>query len=121
MSFDSDPQQSVLPIGARDDIGRPVHSGGRVLCDCGRDVSDTQQPHMIERSHLSDAAARDIDHDDVPVFGWRCSVCSRVLALDPHEPEDDLEVGPPQWLGVEATLASGQRGHVLVPSEVVLR
>jgi len=121
MSLDApDPAQAVLPIGARDDLGRPEHAHRRVLCpNCGEDVTDTRKPHRVERTYLADHVAVDAGLEEVPVYGWRCDYCARVLALDPHSADNDLGPGA-GWLAVEADLAAGARGHVLVPTKVIL-
>jgi len=115
-----DVAQAVLPVGAVDDLDRPHVQHHRVLCSgCERDVSDTRKAHRVGRTYLADHVAVDVDAEQVPVFGWYCDYCHRVLALDPNRTDDELGPGA-GWLAVDATLANGHRGHVLVPSEVVL-
>ena len=117
MSLDApDPCQATLDVSARDDLGRPVHAGVGVFCSgCDRDVSQSRKAHYIERSYLVD---RDVamGDDTVPVFGWRCEWCHRVLALNPNSSSTTHDLGPGTgWIAVEADLATGDRGHVLVP------
>jgi hypothetical protein len=114
-----DPGQSVLPVGARDDLGRPESLGETVLCGCGREVSETRKPHRVDRSYLPDRATVDVGDEKVPVFGWRCDACSRVLALNPTSTENDFGPGA-GWLAIDADLAGGP-GHVLVPRRVIHR
>ena len=117
---DPDAAQAVLPVVAVDDLDLPYVRHHRVLCSgCERDVADTRKAHRVGRTYLADHVAVDVDTEKIPVFGWRCDYCHRVLALDPNRTDDDLGPGA-GWLAVEATLANGDRGHVLVPSEVVL-
>ena len=120
LDHEQDPQQAVLPVGAQDILSRADRAAGRVWCPCGADVTETRRPHQIRRSYVADGVALDSD-DHVPVFGWRCERCSRVLALDPHDPDADIDLGPGSgWLAVEADVGDAH-GHVIVPSEVVLR
>jgi hypothetical protein len=118
VSLDSpDSAQAVLNVGARDDLGRPESVGTAVRCLCGRDVTETRKPHRVDCSYLADRATVDLEADTIPVFGWRCDVCSRVLALDPSR--TDNEFGPGDgWLTVQADLATSS-GHVLVPRRAV--
>lgn len=121
LDHEQDAQQAVLPVGAQDTLARPERAAGRVYCRCGADVTDSRRPHQVARSYVADGVAFDSD-DEVPVFGWRCERCARVLALDPHNPDASIDLGPGSgWLAVDATLADGSRGPVIVPSEVVLR
>lgn len=121
MSLDSDPAQATLSVGARDDLGRPDHTADAVFCSCGREVSETRKSHRVARSYITEQVAVDEGIDKIPVYGWYCKFCSRVLALDPHSTDHDHDLGPGAgWLTVEADLARGTRGQVLVPTEVVL-
>lgn len=118
MSLDSpDSAQAVLDVGAPDDLGRPEFVGTAVRCWCGRDVSETRKGHHVDRSYVADRAAVDLEGETIPVFGWRCDACSRVLALDPRS--SDSRFGPGTgWLAVHADLATNS-GFVLVPRRAV--
>lgn len=115
----SDPSQATLEIGAPLELARARTSGYGTRCpDCDRDVSETRKPHRVDQRYLVDHAAGDLP-DEVPVFGWKCRHCRRVLALDPDRARGDL--GPAGgWLAVDATFADGRRDAVLVPTQVIL-
>ncbi len=114
-----EPSQATLDIGTPLELARARTSGLCVRCPgCDRDVSETRKPHRVDQRYLVDHVAGDLP-DEVPVFGWKCRHCRRVLALDPSRSRDDL--GPDDgWLAVDATFADGRREAVLVPSEVIL-
>lgn len=114
-----DLSQATLEIGSPLELARARTSGFGTCCpDCDRDVSETRKAHRVDQRYLVDHAAGDLP-EEVPVFGWKCRHCRRVLALDPARSRDDLGPGD-GWLAVNATFADGRRDAILVPTEVIL-
>ncbi len=107
----------MLPVGAENDLGRPERFNGALRCGyCEQDVEGTQKAHRVPREYLADHAVVDTGHDEIPVFGFYCRYCSRVLAIDPHSDTTDLGPGT-GWIAVQADLATGDCGPVLVPTQ----